>query len=74
MNQIMSLHYEPTEQDIDAALRWLKINDPSNATPERAIEKVKEAIASAQMLGEKNPQALEKLFKDVKKKPPKKSA
>ena len=70
----MSLHYEPTEQDIEVALRWLKINDPDNATPEQAIEKVKAAIASAQMLGENNPQALEKLLKDVKKNSSKKKS
>lgn len=29
--------YDLNEQDIDAVLRYMKLNDPENATPERAV-------------------------------------
>ena len=29
--------YDLNEQDIDAVLHYMKLNDPENATPERAV-------------------------------------
>ena len=29
--------YDLSEEDIDAVLRYMKLNDPDNATPERAV-------------------------------------
>lgn len=29
--------YDLNKQDIDAVLRYMKLNDPENATPERAV-------------------------------------
>ena len=42
--------YELNEKDIDSAIRWLKLNDPKNATPEgafRLLEQMQEMAHSA---------------------------
>jgi uncharacterized coiled-coil protein SlyX len=61
----MSDRYEYGEKEIDSVLRWLKVYDPENATPEKAIAKIEEAIASAHALGHKNPQKLEQLLQEL---------
>jgi hypothetical protein len=58
--------YELNEKDIDSVIRWLKIHDPENATPEKAIAKIEEAMASAHALGHKNPEKLEELLKELR--------
>lgn len=64
----MTDRYELNEKDIDGAIRYLKIHDPENATPEKAIAKIEEAIASAHALGHTNPEGLEQLLEELKKK------
>ena len=63
----MASDYELNEKDIDTALAWLKINDPENATPEKAITMIEEAMASAHMLGHHDPTQLEQLFRKTEK-------
>lgn len=63
----MAEQYEHNEKDIESVIRWLKIHDPENATPERAIAKIEEALASAHMLGQKNPEQLEQLLEELQK-------
>lgn len=36
-NKKDQIGYDINEKDIDGVIRFLKINDPENATPERAI-------------------------------------
>lgn len=36
-NKKNQIGYDINEKDIDGVIRFLKINDPKNATPERAI-------------------------------------
>ena len=36
-NKKDQIGYDINEKDIDSVIRFLKINDPQNATPERAI-------------------------------------
>ena len=36
-NKKDQIGYDINEKDIDGVIRFLKINDPKNATPERAI-------------------------------------
>ena len=37
INKKDQIGYDINEKDIDGVIRFLKINDPKNATPERAI-------------------------------------
>jgi archaellum biogenesis ATPase FlaH len=37
VNKKDQIGYDINEKDIDGVIRFLKINDPKNATPERAI-------------------------------------
>lgn len=62
----MSKEYELNEQDIDSVIRYLKIYDPDNATPEKAIAMLEDLQSGIHMLGHSNPELLEKLYKDVK--------
>lgn len=38
MNNKKQIGYDINEKDIDGTIRFLEINDPDNATPERAID------------------------------------
>lgn len=59
--------YQINEQDIDSVLRYLKVNDPENATPEKAIEMLEQLQAGIHMLAHTNPELLEKLSKDLER-------
>lgn len=38
MNKKKQIGYDINEKDIDGTIRFLELNDPENATPERAID------------------------------------
>lgn len=61
----MSERYELNEADIDSVIRWLKIYDPENATPEKAIAMIEEAVTSAHALSHKSPKRLEELLDEL---------
>jgi hypothetical protein len=50
VNKKDQIGYDINEKDIDGVIRFLKINDPKNATPERAIA----FLASAKLNFRKN--------------------
>jgi hypothetical protein len=69
----MARQYELNEKDIDSVIRWLKINEPGNATPERAIEILEKTHARVHLLSHEKPELLDDMYQDVKnKKLPKK--
>lgn len=61
----MSKEYEINEKDIDSMIRYLKIHDPENATPEKAIEKLEELMTGVHTLSHTNPELLEKLYDEL---------
>jgi len=63
----MADDYKITEQDIESVIRYLKIYDPENATPEKAISMLEDLQTGIHMLAHNNPELLEKLYKEVKK-------
>lgn len=62
----MAKQYEMNEKDIDSVIRWLKIHDPENATPETAIEILEEMYASVHLLSHEDPELLEKIYRELK--------
>ena len=62
----MNEEYEINEKDIDSVINYLKINDPENATPEKAIAFLEEMQIGLHMLEHSNPELLDKLFNDVR--------
>jgi len=60
--------YEINEKDIESVIRYLKIHDPDNATPEKAISMLEDMQAGFHMLEHTNPDLLDKLYDDVKRK------
>lgn len=63
----MSDNYEINEKDIDTVIRFLKINDPENATPEKAISLLEDLQAGVHKLSHTNPELLEKLHQELEK-------
>lgn len=63
----MNEDYEINEKDIDSVLRFLKIYDPENATPENAISILEDMDAYFHKLSHENPELLEKFQQDVQK-------
>ena len=59
--------YQINEKDIDSALRFLKITDPKNATPETAIDLLEYLQASFHTMNHENPENLIKLYEEFKK-------
>ena len=55
--------YKINEKDIDTVINFLKIHDPNNATPEKAIELLEDLQAGAHQLAHSNPELLEELHK-----------
>ena len=64
----MAKEYEINEKDIDSVIRWLKIHDPENATPETAIEILEEIHARVHLLAHEDPESLEKIYKELREK------
>jgi hypothetical protein len=61
----MDKDYEINEKDIDSVIRFLKIHDPENATPENAISLLEELNAGIHKMSHTNPELLEKLYKEL---------
>jgi len=62
----MTENYEPNEKDIDSMIRFLKIDEPENATREQAIAKLKDLKAGVDIMSYNNPDRLEKLHEELK--------
>lgn len=63
----MAEPYEINEKDIDSVIRFLKINDPENATPEMAIAILEHMQAAFHTMSHDDPELLEKIYLDLKK-------
>jgi hypothetical protein len=64
----MAKEYQINEKDIDSTIRYLKTVDPENATPEMAIAFLEELQARVHLLAHENPELLEKIYLELKKK------
>jgi len=60
--------YEINEKDIDRIIAYIKLIDPKNATPEIAIAILEDEYAKYHVLDHNEPEILDALFYDVKKK------
>lgn len=56
--------YELNEKDIDSTLNFLRIFDPKNATPEKAIGFLEYLRIGFHDIGHDNPERLESLYKE----------
>lgn len=63
----MGDHYEINEQDIESVIRWLKVNDPENATRENAIGLLQDMQAGFHGMAHSNPELLERLREELKR-------
>jgi hypothetical protein len=61
----MDKPYEITEKDIESALRWLKVNDPENATREQAEALLKDLKAGFHSMAHNNPDLLNQLKQEL---------
>ena len=59
----MSNGYELNEKDIESTLKFLRIFDPENATPENAIAFLEYMYVSTHMMQHTDPKGLEELYK-----------
>jgi len=57
--------YKPDEKDIESTLRWLKINDPENATRDQAIALLQDLKAGFHGMAHSNPELLAKLKQEL---------
>ena len=64
----MSTGYQINEKDIDTVLRYLKIHDPENATPEMAIAFLEFYKAKFHELAHTDLDKLEEVYKEFKEK------
>lgn len=61
----MTKKYEINDKDIESVLRYLKINDPENATPEKAISMLEDLQRGYHNMAHHNPKQLEELQKEL---------
>lgn len=64
----MAKGYELNEKDIDSVIRYLKIHDPKNATPEKALAMLEDLQAFFHNISHENPELLEKLYEELENK------
>lgn len=57
--------YKPTEEDILTVMRYLRLNLPEYATPEKAIQLLGHYEGHLRVLEELNPEAIEKILQDL---------
>lgn len=63
-----SVKYEINEKDIDNVIEVLKTVDPTNATPEMAITILEHMQLTVHTMSHDDPEALIKIFNELKKK------
>ena len=61
----MDENYEISEKDTESVIRWLKINDPENATREKAVALLQDLKAGFHGMAHNNPELLEKLRREL---------
>lgn len=61
----MEEKYEISEKDIESTLRWLKINDPANATREQAEALLRDLKSGFHSMAHNNPELLAKLKQEL---------
>jgi hypothetical protein len=61
----MDKPYEINEKDIESALRWLKVNDPENATRDQAIALLNDLKSGFHGMAHNNPELLAKLKQEL---------
>lgn len=59
----MSNGYELNEKDIDSTINFLRIYDPENATPEKAIAFLEYLHAGVHGLSHGDPEKLEEIYR-----------
>jgi hypothetical protein len=62
----MDENYEISEKDIESVIRWLKINDPENATHEKAVALLQDLKAGFHGMAHNNPELLDQLRQELK--------
>ena len=55
------------EKDIDGTIRFLKVTDPENATPEVAIALLEHLQSSIHTMSHEDPEALKKIYAEFKR-------
>ena len=63
----MAKGYDINEKDIDSVIKFLKITDPDNATPEMAISILEELQASFHTMAHNDPEVLKQILQKLKK-------
>lgn len=66
----MDKPYEISEKDIESTLRWLKINDPENATREKAEAMLQDLQTGFHQMSHNNPELLDQLKQELKRDKP----
>lgn len=67
MNMTDQIGYDLNEQDIDGVIRFLKVYDPENATPEVAIDFLTYMkLNLRKTIGENDPEKLTELYEQFK--------
>lgn len=61
----MDKPYEINEKDIESTLRWLKVNDPKNATREQAEALLKDLKEGFHSMAHNNPDLLNQLKQEL---------
>lgn len=61
----MTKKYELNHKDIESAIRYIKLTDPENATPEKAIALLEDLHAGFHQMAHDNPELLEQLQRDL---------
>ena len=59
--------YQINEKDIDSVLKFLKITDPENATPEVAIQLLEHLQATFHSMNHEDPNKLKEIYEDLKR-------
>jgi len=65
----MDKPYEINEKDIESALRWLKVNDPENATRDQAVALLNDLKSGFHGMAHNNPELLAKLKQELDNNP-----
>ena len=61
----MDKRYKYSEEDIEVVIRYLKLNDPENATREQAVALLEDLSVGLHGIAHHNPELLLKLKKEL---------